>query len=142
MPIGDRILRLFLNVWTFMVLPFIVLNFYSRNAYAYLVVPTAVLYTGLLALYVGTKEFERWYELHHGRHPGDWFVIVWTAVMVVLFASSVALGHEYELHSDVVAIYVAVLTLYAFTRQSKELHRRKRVLDRREEAIERDERSV
>lgn len=142
MPAGDRLLRHFLNVWTLLILPFVVLNFLSHDAFDYLAVPAAVLYTGLLALYVGTKEFERWYEIHSGRHPGEWFVILWTVVMIGLFGTSVAFGPEYEVHSDLVAVYVAVLTLYAFTHQSKELHRRKRALERHEAAIEAREKNV
>lgn len=141
-PAGDRLLRVFLNVWTFIVLPFIILDFVTEDRFEFLVVPMAVLYTGLLALYVGTKEFERWYEMHRGRHPGEWFVILWTVVMAGLFVASVMYGPGHAIHSDIVAVYVAVLTLYAFTHQSKELHRRKRLLDHREEAVERREASV
>jgi hypothetical protein len=124
-PTGDRLLRTFVNFWTFLVLPFIVLNFVLEDQLEYLAVPTAVLYTGLLALYVGTKEFDRWYETHRGRHPGEWFVILWTVVMACLFLASLILGPGHTIHSDLVAIYVAVLTLYAFTHKSKELHRKR-----------------
>lgn len=135
-PAGDRLLRVFLNAWTFVVLPFIVLNFVLEDRFDYLAVPTAVLYTGLLALYVGTKEFDRWYESHRGRHPGEWFVILWTVVMAGLFVASIAWGPDHTIHSDLVATYVAVLTLYAFTHKSKDLHRRKAALDRQEAVFE------
>ncbi len=139
---GDRLLRLVLNTWTALILPFVIFNFFTHEVLEYLAVPVAVLYVGLLTLYVGTKEFERWYDLHHGRHPGEWFVIAWTLVMIFLFGCSIALGPEHTIHSDLVAVYVAVLTLYAFTHHSKELHRRKRALDRREQAVERREGTV
>lgn len=142
MPAGDRLLRHFLNTWTLLILPFVIVNFFWHDHFEYLAVPAAVLYTGLLALYVGTKEFERWYDVHRSRHPGEWFVILWTIVMVGLFGASIFLGGKYMVHSDLVAVYVAVLTLYAFTHQSKELHRRKRALDRQEAAIEEGKRSV
>ena len=125
MPSGDHLLRVFVNTWTFIVLPFVVLNFALQDRLSFLVVPTAVLYTGLLALYVGTKEFDRWYKAHRGRHPGEWFVITWTVVMIGLFGASIFLGPAHTIHSDLVAIYVAVLSLYAFTKKSKEMHKRK-----------------
>jgi hypothetical protein len=142
MPTGDRLIRIFLNLWTFFVLPFVVLNFFYHDRFEHLAVPTAVLYTGLLALYVGTKEFERWYEMHHERHPGERFVILWTVVIGTLFLISMVLGPEYAIHSDLVATYIAVLTLYAFTHKSKELHRRKVALDRQQAVIEAAKHSV
>jgi len=131
MPAGDQLLRIFINLWTFLVLPFVVLNFVLEDRLSYLAVPTAVLYTGLLALYVGTKEFDRWYKTHRGRHPGEWFVILWTAVMAALFVASVFLGPAHTIHSELVAVYVAVLSLYAFTHKSKEFHRARQVQERR-----------
>lgn len=142
LPSGDALLRRFVNAWTLIILPFIVVSFFVGHRLEYLVVPIAVLYTGLLALYVGTKEFDRWYHTHRGRHPGEWFVILWTLVMVFLFGASIVMGPEHTLHSDLVAVYVAVLTLYAFTHKSKELHRQKDSLDRKEAAIEEAKRSV
>lgn len=142
MPAGDRLLRHLLNTRTVLILPFVVANFFFHHELEHLAVPAAVLYTGLLALYVGTKEFERWYDLHHGRHPGEWFVILWTAVMVFLFGASIYFHGKYAVHSDLVAVYVAVLTLYVFTHQSKQLHRKKKALDRQEAAIEEARRSL
>lgn len=132
MPTGDKLLRKFVNLWTFLVLPFVVLNFVLEDQLEHLVVPTAVLYTGLLALYVGTKEFDRWYKTHRGRHPGEWFVILWTAVMAGLFLASIFLGPGHTIHSDLVAVYVAVLSLYAFTNKSKEFHKKRMGEERRE----------
>ncbi len=141
-PAGDRLLRLLLNTWTMLILPFVIANFFWHQLLEHLAVPAAVLYTGLLALYVGTKEFERWYDIHHGRHPGEWFVIAWTVVMIFLFSVSIVFHGKYVVHSDLVAVYVAVLTLYVFTHQSKQLHFKKKSLDRQEAAIEEAKRSV
>jgi hypothetical protein len=84
-----------------------------------------VLYTGILTLYVGTKEFDRWYEKHHARHPGEWFVIMWTFVIFALVIASLFLGPEYSVHSDIMAVYIAVLSLFVVTQKSKSLHREK-----------------
>lgn len=142
MPAGDRMLRVLLNTWTLLVLPFTVANFFMPELLEHLAVPVAVLYTGLLALYVGTKEFERWYDMHRGRHPGEWFVILWTVVMIFLFGVSIAMHGKYHVHSDLVAVYVAVITLYVFTHQSKQLHQKKKALDLQQAAIEAAQRSV
>ena len=115
------------NFWTAVLLAFIVVNFFAHDKYSYLIIPLAFLYTGTLALYVGTKEFERWYEVHESKHPGEWFVIAWSVVMFFVIGTSFALGEEYHIPSDIiVAVYIAVLTLFAFTQKSKSLHRERR----------------
>src|SRR5690349_13828724 len=115
------------NFWTAVLLFFIVTNFFTHDMYSYLVTPLAALYTGTLALYVGTKEFERWYEKHESKHPGEWFVIAWSAVMFLVISLSFVLGPDYHIPSEtIVAVYIGVLTLFAFTQKSKSLHKRRK----------------
>jgi len=125
-PQNERVWRILTNLWTVIVLGFIVVNFAEKNRYEPLVAPVNALYAGLLTLYVGTKEFDRWYERHAGRHPGELFVIFWTALMVSLVIANIVLGPAYLIPSDVVATYIAVLTLFALTQQSKKLYRARR----------------
>lgn len=124
---SEKIWRTLTNVWTVIFMVFVAVNFASRNHYDFLVSPLSILYTGILTLYVGTKEFDRWYEVHQGRHPGEWFVILWTALVFVLMAFALVWGEEYRIPSDIVAVYIAVLSLFAFTQKSKELHAKKQV---------------
>jgi len=119
--------RALTNFWTAVILVFIVVNFLSYNVYDYLVVPIAVLYTGTLAIYVGTKEFERWYDDHEERHPGEWFIIVWTIVMFAVLLASFGFGEGHKMPSDViVGVYLAVITIFAFTQKSKSLYQGKK----------------
>lgn len=108
-------------------LAFIVFNFINGNSYNYLVVPMSILYSGVLAIYVTTKEFERWYEEHKSQHPGELFVLLWTVVMFFVLAGAFILGEGYHFPSDIiVGVYLGVLTLFAITQKSKEFHRRSR----------------
>jgi len=120
---GERLWRMLSDFWSFLVLAFVVLNFATKSHYDYLIVPLCILYTGILTLYVGTKEFDRWYENHRERHPGEWFVILWTVVVVGLVVASIILGPEYRVGSDVMAVYIAVLSIFIITQKSKKLHR-------------------
>ena len=119
----ERKWRYLSDFWAFVMLVFVVVNFITKNHYEFMVIPMCVLYTGILTLYVGTKEFDRWYEKHHARHPGEWFVILWSVVIFALVAGSMVLGPEYTIHSDIVAVYIAVLSLFVVTQKSKNLHR-------------------
>ena len=121
----EKIWRIITNFWTALFIVFLIANFFSLDKYEYLIAPFSVVYIGVLSLYVGTKEFDRWYELHEGRHPGEIFVIVWTVVIVGLFALSFSFGSGHRVSSEVVADYIMVLSIFALTQKSKRLHKEK-----------------
>src|SRR3989344_7269443 len=108
---NERIWRLLSGVWTIVFISFIVFDFFSEGRYEFLIAPMSAVYLGVLGLYVGTKEFERWYESHRGRHPGEWFVIIWTLIIVGLFTASLILKGEYRVSPDIIADYIMVLTV-------------------------------
>jgi hypothetical protein len=123
----ERIWRLLTNFWTTLLILFLVFNFISKDAYDSLIVPFSIIYTGTLSLYVGTKEFDRWYELHESRHPGEIVIIIWTTLIVLLYVGALILGAPYKIPSEtVIADYIMVLSVYAITQKSKKLHRRKK----------------
>lgn len=122
----ESIWRIMTNFWTLIIFAFIVINFLAEGKYDYLNSAFSVLYSGLLAIYVGTKEFDRWYEKHLGRHPGEWFVIFWTVLILILFGLSIFSGKPYHLSPDIVAVYITVLTLFAITQKSKQIYRTKK----------------
>ncbi len=124
---NEGIWRWLLNFWTVIFFVFIFYDYFQKDAYSFLVVPFSIIYTGLLTIYVGTKEFDRWYESHKGGHPGEYFVIAWTIVMALLIVLSVVFGKEYHAPSDIIpAVYIAVLSLFALTQKSKSLYRKRK----------------
>lgn len=122
----ERFWRLLSALWTAIFIPFIIIDFFIEGKYEFLVAPMSAVYLGVLGLYAGTKEFQRWYEIHPSRHPGEWFVVIWTVVVGALFITSFYLEGRYKLSPDIVADYVMVLTIFALTQQSKRLHRAKK----------------
>ncbi|MCL5016256.1 MAG: hypothetical protein M1312_01430 [Patescibacteria group bacterium] len=122
----ERIWRFITNFWTLAFIAFVVADFISHNAYDFLVAPMSVIYIGVLSLYVGTKEFDRWYEIHEGkRHPGEYFVLLWTLTIFGLMTVSFIYTGVGRISSEVVAVYIMVLSVFALTQKSKSLHREK-----------------
>jgi len=121
----EKIWRILTNFWTFVFLVFLIADFFLHNQLDFLIAPFSVIYVGILALYVGTKEFDRWYEIHESRHPGEVFVLVWTAVIFGLLALSVILSDGYVVSSEAIADYIMVLSVFALTQKSKSLYLRK-----------------
>lgn len=122
---NEKIWRILTNLWTAAFMFLLIMNFFSTDQYEFLIAPFSIIYTGVLALYVGTKEFDRWYDQHEERHPGEWFVIVWTIVIFGLIGSAFSLGKEYKVSSESVAVYIMVLSVFALTQKSKRLYEEK-----------------
>ncbi len=118
----EKIWRILTHFWTIAFIVFLAYNFFSVNQYEFLIAPLSVIYVSLLGLYAGTKEFDRWYDLHKSRHPGELFVIVWTVFVFLFLAVSFYLGKEYRFSSEAVAVYIMVLSVFALTQRSKRLY--------------------
>jgi hypothetical protein len=122
----ERIWRWITNLWTVVFALFLICNFFTQGGYESLMAPFSVIYAGVLGLYAGTKEFDRWYDFHESRHPGEWFVIGWTILLFALTILSFILGKGYSVSSEAVADYIMVLSIFALTQKSKQLHRKKK----------------
>jgi len=123
---SEKIWRILTNLWTVVFMAFLVGDFFMKNKFEYLIAPFSVIYIGILGLYVGTKEFDRWYEIHDSRHPGEVFVIAWTAVIISLLGFSLFLNDGgYHVSSEAIADYIMVLSVFALTQKSKKMHERK-----------------
>ena len=122
----EKVWRLVTDLWTIVFLIFIAINFATANRYEYLVGPFAAIYVGILTLYIGTKEFDRWHQTHVGRHPGEIFVYAWTVIIFGLFIASMFLGGNYKIPPEIVASYIAVLSIFAFTEKSKHIYMEKK----------------
>jgi ABC-type transport system involved in cytochrome c biogenesis permease subunit len=118
--------RQIINFWTIVFMIFIVYDFINNNLFTEVIGPLAAIYIGVLAIYVGNKEFERWYDIHKSKHPGELYVIAWTLLVFIIIALNVILQKEYKLPSGVVSSYLAVLTILVITNKSKTLYRRKK----------------
>lgn len=123
---NEKLWRWLTNFWTLVFMILLVMNFFTMEKYDFLIAPFSVIYVAILGLYVGTKEFDRWYDLHESRHPGELFVIAWTVVIFALLILSVVLENGYKVSSEAVAVYIMVLSVFALTQKSKKLHQRKK----------------
>jgi hypothetical protein len=123
----ERIWRLLCTIWTVVFMAFVVVNFFLFDKYSILNAPLSAVYASILALYVGTKEFDRWYDFHEsGRHPGELFIIAWTGLIFFLGGFVIFSGRAYTIAPEIVANYVMVLSIFALTQKSKQLHHRRR----------------
>ena len=114
------------NFWTFIYIVFIVFNFARENAYDFLVSPMSALYIGVLSLYVGSKEFDRWYANYRGRRHGELFVVIFSVVILALLIGALVLGESYKVPSDIVATYIAILSIFILTQKSKRMYEKRR----------------
>ncbi len=100
-------------------------DFIGNNALTAYLGPLAAIYIGILAVYVGQKEFERWCHIHDGRHPGEWFVIGWTLLVFSFFILDFIFSKPYIIPDVLIYTYITVLGVLAITIKSKRIYRKK-----------------
>jgi hypothetical protein len=119
--------RYITNLWTVVFIGVIISDFLTFGEYHYLLAPFSVIYGAVLSIFVGTKEFDRWYDSHKGRkHPGEVFVIIWSLLLLVMGSISWIYGKLYAISTDVISVYIMVLTVFAITQSSKRIYKNKR----------------
>lgn len=118
--------RHLINFWSIVFFTVIVLDFFANNAYNDLLNILTAIYISTLAIYVSNKEFERWYDKHESKHPGEIFVVAWTALVFFLFFLDFAYRRDYQMPNSIISSYIAVLTMLAVTRKSKQMYTAKR----------------
>lgn len=118
--------RKLINVWSIVFFIAIITDFLKSNAYEEVLNAMATIYISVLAIYVSNKEFERWYDKHEENHPGEIFVIIWSALIFILFLLDFICGIAYRLPSSIVSAYIAVLTILVITHKSKALYKLKK----------------
>lgn len=124
-----RFWRVLINFWSLLFFIVVILDFCNDNIYSQALNVLSAVYIGALAVYVSHKEFERWYDKHESRHPGELFVIAWSVLVFGIIILDIVLSKSYELPGSVISSYIAVLTILAITKKSKAVykkHRRKK----------------
>lgn len=117
--------RYLINVWTLLFFFVIIYDFIGDNCLSSLLNIVSAIYIGVLAIYVSNKEFERWYDKHQSQHPGEVFVIFWSVLVFSIIVLDFVFGKSYQLPAAVISSYIAVLTILAVTKKSKEIYLRR-----------------
>lgn len=115
------------NFWTFVFFAAIVYDFMTENYLAEheIILAVAGIYCAALAIYSAEKEFRRWHHMHSSMHPGEVYALIWTAFVVGLVVVQVILHYPYHMPPEVSASYIAVISILALTRESKNLYKKK-----------------
>ncbi|KND47683.1 MAG: hypothetical protein AB201_01975 [Parcubacteria bacterium C7867-006] len=119
--IKDVFWRYITNLWCLLSYAAIIIDFIYDHILGEILPSILVIYVALLVIFAGVKEFERWYEFRRDRHPGEWFVIGWTILVIGIMVATVVMHKEYHIPEEVLATYIAVLSIMAITQKSKRL---------------------
>lgn len=114
--------RYLINFWSILFFFFIIYDFATNNSCLGILNILATIYISALAIYVSNKEFERWYDRHSSQHPGEIFVVIWSIIIFLLIILDFFWVNNYQIPGAVISSYVAVLTILAVTRKSKQIY--------------------
>lgn len=122
-----RFWRLLTNFWTGIFYVAIVYDLFSHNSLDenHVILAVAGIYCASLAIYSAEKEFRRWHDMHSSMHPGEVYAFIWTIFILALIIVQVSLNIEYHMPPEVSASYIAVISILALTRESKNLYKKK-----------------
>lgn len=125
--------RLIVNFWTMVFFAAIIFDFYNDNVLSKgeILLGVAGIYAATLAIYSAEKEFRRWHHMHKSIHPGELYAIIWTVLVLFLIIGPEIYGITYHLPSEVSASYIAMVSILAITRESKNYYKRKKPRNRR-----------
>ncbi|MDA3802356.1 MAG: hypothetical protein PF488_00445 [Patescibacteria group bacterium] len=117
--------RYLINFWSLLFFIVIIYDFVYGPLIGSVINTVATVYIGVLAIYVGNKEFERWYDKHQGKHPGELFIFLWTFIIFLLIIGGLLIKKDYQIPNPVVSSYIAVLTILVITSKSKQIYSNK-----------------
>ena len=123
--------RILTGTWGVLTLALFILDFFSfhsNNSYIAAATSSAVIYGFILALYVGSKEFQRWQSKKgefKSLHFGEIYPILWSLVMFIFILLSAFSRYNYKMPGEFPAIYITVLGIYMLSQQSKSFYTKK-----------------
>lgn len=119
--------RRMVNFWTVIFMIAIVFDYLNENILAdqEIILAIAGIYCAALAIYSAEKEFRRWHHMHSSMHPGEMYALVWTVFIIVLVGVQTFIRLPYHMPPEVSASYIAVISVLAITRESKNLYKKK-----------------
>ena len=119
--------RILVNFWTLIFFAAIVYDFFNANVLAEneIILALASIYCAALAIYSAEKEFRRWHHMHDSIHPGEFYLIVWTILVLLIIIGNIFLKLPYRMPIEVSASYIAVISILALTRESKNYYKKR-----------------
>ena len=114
------------NILTIIFFAAIVYDYFNANIFTNdnILLALAAIYAASLGVYSAEKEFRRWNHMHNSIHPGELYALVWTLLVVFLVIGG-TFNHKYNLPVEVSASYIAVISILAITRESKNFYKKK-----------------
>lgn len=120
--VPPKLWRYLTDFWTIVAFAVIIEDFRTHGGLESLIRPVTSIYIAVLAIFSAEKEFERWQLYNAGRHRGELYVVVWTALIIFMMAMSYIFPDRgYKMNEIVYSTYIVVLGVLAITRKSKEI---------------------
>lgn len=114
------------NFWTVIFFVAVIFDYVKENSLVEsdIMIAVAAIYCASLAIYSAEKEFRRWHHMHSSMHPGEMYAIVWTFFILILIVVQSIMRLPYHMPPEVSASYIAVISILAITRESKNLYKK------------------
>lgn len=109
------------NLWGVAAMGLFVIDFFSFHKYNVGISAVAIIYIGVLGLYVTSKEYYRWKskEKFESKYFGEIYIIIWTLIMLTFVIVAFISNGLMKIPGEFVATYISTLGILAISQQSK-----------------------
>lgn len=123
--LNNGLLRFLSSFWAFITMALFIVEFFYLQKSDTIANLASIIYIAILGLYVSNKEYNRWSSKNSKtKFWGEYFILLWTLLvfLIIIFA----LGKNLKLPEGLIGTYVAILSIFVLTKESKYLYHRKR----------------
>lgn len=114
------------NVWGYLTILILLIDFFANDHARLQATGIAIIYTAVLVIYIGKKEYLRWRKNNFiSQYNGEFFIALWTLLLFVFVTMSGFYPDRYTIDPAFYTTYITVLGLFAITLNSKSLKKRK-----------------
>jgi phosphatidylserine synthase len=111
------------NLWGVVAMGLFVFDFFSFHSYNAITASVAIIYVGVLTIYVSSKEFYRWKskDKFQSKYFGEAYIILWTVIMLCFAVIAFFYNELFKIPGEFIATYISALSIFAITQHSKNL---------------------
>jgi hypothetical protein len=127
--INNSFLRILANLWGLIIFVIFIFDFFFQGQFNSAATAGAVIYSVILALYVSSKEYNRWRSQrgeYHSLYYGEFYPILWSVAMIVFVIFCAIDGNKYHITNEFTTTYITILGIFILSRESRAIYSRKR----------------
>lgn len=122
-----NIWRVLTHFWGLLTAICFILTFFNTFDLSEALASLVFIYIPVLSLFTSIKEFHRWQDKNFiSNHSGEFFVFLWTLLLIIFILLTAWRPNLYDIPGEFAATYIGILGIFALSRESRRLKRKRK----------------